>query len=158
MTFGDHCRDGCLVAGGSLADDRSLSGEHGPAWLAGGIRAVTSNRPSRQRQRVRPLPPGQTLFSPDASPVRAAAERRSARPLLFLHQLPTWVAPLVLVGLLIAGLAVRGPVGAIALIGVAAVLGWLASLSWPRLPAAGRLGRVLAVAAMLALAAYQATR
>jgi hypothetical protein len=158
MTFGDHCRNRYRVTSGNLAGDRSFGEEHGPVWLAGGIRAVTSNRPSGQRKRIRPLPPGQTLFSPDASPVRAATERRSARPLIFLHQLPTWVAPLVLVGLLIAGLAVRGPVGAVALIGVAAVLSWLASLSWPRLSAQGRLGRVLAVAAMLAVAAYQATR
>jgi len=59
---------------------------------------------------------------------------------------------------LIAGLAVRGPVGAIALCVVAAALGWLAALSWPRLNSAGRLSRILAVAAMLAIAGYQATR
>ena len=119
---------------------------------------MTSSRPSRQRQRVRPLPSGQSLFTPNASPGRSAAERRSAKPLLFLHQLPAWVAPLVLAGLLIAGLALRGLGGAVALCGVAATLGWLASLSWPRLSAGGRLGRLLAVAAMLVLAAYQATR
>jgi hypothetical protein len=117
---------------------------------------VTSNRTSRQR-RVRPLP-GQTLYTPGASPARKAAERRSAKPLLFLHQMPAWVAPIVLAALLIAGLAMRGPAGAVALCGVAAVLGWLASVSWPRLSAGGRLGRLLAVALMLALAAYQATR
>jgi hypothetical protein len=115
-----------------------------------------SNRPTRQR--VRPLPKGDTLYTPDASPVRQAAERRSAKPLLFLHQLPTWVAPLVLVVLLVAGLAMRGPAGAVALCGVAAVLGWLAALSWPRLSASGRLGRVLAVAVVLAVAGYQASR
>jgi hypothetical protein len=115
-----------------------------------------SNRP--RRQRVRPLPKGDTLYTTGASPVRQAAERRSARPLLFLHQLPTWVAPLVLVVLLVAGLAMRGPGGAVALCGVAAVLGWLASLSWPQLSPAGRLGRVLAVAMVLALAGFQAAR
>ena len=115
-----------------------------------------SNRPTRQR--VRPLPKGDSLYTPGASPARQAAERRSARPLLYLHQLPTWVAPLVLVALLIAGLAVRGPGGAVALCGVAAVLGWLASLSWPRLSANGRLGRILAIAVVLAVAGYQAAR
>jgi hypothetical protein len=85
-------------------------------------------------------------------------ERRSATPLLFLHQLPAWVAPVLLAGLLVAGLAIRGPAGAIALCGVAAVLGWLASTSWLRLSAAGRAGRLLAVAVVLGLAAYQATR
>ncbi len=115
-----------------------------------------SNRPTRQR--VRPLPKGDSLYTPGASPARQAAERRSAKPLLFLHQLPTWVAPLALVALLIAGLAVRGPGGAVALCGVAAVLGWLASVSWPRLGASGRLGRVLGIAVVLALAGLQASR
>ncbi len=115
-----------------------------------------SNRPTRQR--VKPLPKGNTLYTPSASPVRQATERRSAKPLIFLHQLPTWVAPLVLVVLLVAGLAMRGPGGAVALCGVAAVLGWLAMLSWPQLSATGRLGRVLAVAMVLALAGLQATR
>jgi len=122
---------------------------------------VSGSRTARQRQRprsrVRPLP-GNTLYTPQASPARAAAERRSARPLLFLHQLPAWLAPVVAVVLLVAGLAVRGPVGAVFLVGVAAALGWLASMSWPRLSAGGRLGRLVVVAAMLGLAAWQATR
>ncbi len=61
-------------------------------------------------------------------------------------------------GLLVAGLAVRGPGGAVALFALAAVLGWLASVSWPRLSAGGRLGRLAAVCLLLALAAFQATR
>ena len=117
---------------------------------------MTSNRPSRQR--IRPLPKGDSLFTPDASPARQVTERRSAKPLMYLYQLPTWVAPVVLVVLLVAGLATRGPVGSVALCGVAAVLGWLASLSWPGLSAGGKLGRLLAVAVVLAVAGYQATR
>jgi hypothetical protein len=119
---------------------------------------VTSSRPTSQRKRPRPLPPGQTLFTPDASPTRAAVERRSAAPLLYLHQLPRWVAPILLVVLLIGGFAIKGPVGGLALCGVAAVLGWLASMSWPRLTLAGRASRLLAVAAVAGLAVYQATR
>jgi hypothetical protein len=119
---------------------------------------VTTNRPAGQRRRARPLPPGQSLFTPDASPGRATAEQRSARPLLYLHQLPPWAAPILLAGFLIAGLALRGPAGAVALCGVAVVLGWLGSISWPRLTAGGRLARVAAVVLMLALAGWQATR
>jgi len=121
---------------------------------------VTSNRATRQRQRprVRPLPPGTSLYTPDASNARASAERRSARPLMFLYQLPAWVAPVVAAVLLIAGLAMRGPAGAVALVAVAAALGWLALVSWPRLSAGGRAGRLLAVVVMLILAGYQATR
>jgi hypothetical protein len=115
-----------------------------------------SNRPTRQR--VRPLPKGDTLYTPAASPIRHATERRSAKTLIYLHQLPTWVAPLVLVALLVTGLAVKGPGGAVALCGVAAVLGWLGALSWPQLSAQGRVSRVLAVALVLALAGFQAVR
>jgi hypothetical protein len=118
---------------------------------------VTTNRRPR-KQRVRPLPRGNSLYTPDASAARQATERRSAKPVMYLYQLPTWVAPIVLTVLLIAGLAVKGPGGAVALCGVAAVLGWLASLSWPRLAAAGRLGRLAAVLVILAVAGWQATR
>jgi Family of unknown function (DUF6703) len=104
------------------------------------------------------LPKGNSLYTPGASPAREAAERRSAKPLLYLHQLPTWIAPLVMVALLVAGLAVKGPGGAVALCGVAAVLGWLATISWPRLSASGRLGRILGIAVVLALAGLQAAR
>jgi hypothetical protein len=98
------------------------------------------------------------MYTPGASPARQVTERRSARTLVYLHQLPRWVAPLLLVAFLIAGLTLRGPAGAVALCVVAAVLAWLASLSWPRLSASGRTGRVLTVAVMLALAGYQVTR
>jgi hypothetical protein len=117
---------------------------------------VSTNRPGRQR--VRPFPRGNTLFTPGASPARQAAERRSAKPLLYLHQLPAWVPPIVLAVLLVAGLAVRGPVGAALLCGVAAVLVWLACISWPRLSPAGKAGRALIIVVMLGIAAYQATR
>jgi len=117
---------------------------------------VSTNRPTRQR--VRPLPKGSTLFTPNASPARQATERHSARALLFLHQLPTWVPPVVLAVLLVAGLFVKGPGGAVALCAVAAVLGWLASVSWPRLAASGRAVRLLVIAMLVAGAAYQATR
>jgi hypothetical protein len=117
---------------------------------------VSANRPARQR--VRPLPKGSTLYTPNASTARQAAERRSARPLLYLHQLPRWVPPVVLAVLLVVGLAVKGPAGAAALCGVAAVLGWLAALSWPRLSAGGRAGRLLTVLVLIAIAGYQANR
>jgi hypothetical protein len=107
---------------------------------------------------VRPLPKGSNLYTPGASPTRQAAERRSAKALIFLHQLPTWVLPLVTVALLIAGLAVKGPGGAVALGGLAVVLGWLAAISWPRLSASSRLGRILGIVAVLFLAGLQATR
>jgi hypothetical protein len=68
------------------------------------------------------------------------------------------VPPIVLAALFVTGLAVRGLAGAILLCAVAAFLGWLAYLSWPRLAGPGRLGRVVAVAFLLGLAAYMAAR
>jgi hypothetical protein len=117
---------------------------------------VSTNRPGRQR--VRPLPKGSSLFTPNATPARQATERHSARSLLYLHQLPAWVLPVVLAVMLVVGLAVKGPGGAVALCAVAAVLGWLASVSWPRLTSSSRAGRVLVIAVVVGVAAYRAIR
>jgi Family of unknown function (DUF6703) len=98
-------------------------------------------------------------MSSNRSPsTRRSVEQRSAVALVYLRHLPRWVPPIVLAVLFVAGLAVRGPVGAAALCLVAAFLAWLGYLSWPRLAPAGRLGRVAVVAVMLALAAFQAAR
>jgi hypothetical protein len=100
----------------------------------------------------RPAPPR----SPSGA--RRAAERRSAVPLIYLRQLPTWLPPVILAALLVTGLAVRGWGGTVALCVLAAFLGWLAYLSWPALGSRGRLGRTVVIAVLLALAALQATR
>ncbi len=100
----------------------------------------------------RPAPPR----APSAA--RRAAERRSAVPLVYVRHLPTWVPPVVLAALLVTGLAVRGWGGAVALCVVAAFLGWLAYLSWPAQGGRGRLGRLVVIAVVLGLAAFQATR
>ncbi|MDR2985890.1 MAG: hypothetical protein LBV34_13730 [Nocardiopsaceae bacterium] len=109
--------------------------------------------PARGRQRrPRPLPPGNTLFTPDASPARTSIEQRSATALLWLHQLPPWLAPVLAVALLVIGLAVGGWGGALAFAALAVVLGWLALISWPRLSPHGRLLRLAVVAAVLVVA------
>jgi hypothetical protein len=107
---------------------------------------------ARRGRQPRPLPKGNTLLSPDASPGRQAVEQRSATPLLWMHQLPVWMLPVLAVGLLVAGFAVKGIGGAIALVVLAVVLGWLAAVSWPRLSAQSRLLRVIVVGAVLAAA------
>jgi hypothetical protein len=93
-----------------------------------------------------------------ASGARRAAEQRSALPLVYLRHLPRWLPPVVLGALMVAGLAVRGWGGAVALCVLAAFLSWLAFLSWPTLAGRGRLGRTVVIAALLGLAALQATR
>jgi hypothetical protein len=79
-------------------------------------------------------------------------------PLIYLRQLPSWLVPLVITALFVVGLAVRGWAGAVALCVVAAFVAWLAYLSWPALAARGRLGRVLAAAVLVGLAAFVVTR
>jgi hypothetical protein len=100
---------------------------------------------------IRPITPG-------ASETRQAVERASARPLIFLQQLPRWVPPIAVLALLITGLAVPGWIGAVAFVLVAAFLAWLGYLSWPTITASGRLLRIAAVAGLLVAAALQAVR
>ncbi len=115
---------------------------------------MSSNRPIRPR-RPRPLPKGDTLFTPDATPARQALEHRSASMLLWAHQLPPWLLPVLAAALLVAGLAVPGWGGATALLALAAVLAWLAALSWPRLSPPGRLLRAAAVGLVIAIAVFR---
>ena len=134
---------------------------------------VSANRPRRPHQpsdrpqSARPAASRADRGAPAASgapgagataPARRSVQQRSAFPLLYLRGLPRWLVPLVLAALLVAGLAVRGWGGAVALCAVAGFLGWLAFLSWPRAGGAARAGRLAAVACLLALAAYQASR
>ena len=111
-----------------------------------------------QRGKARPLPRGNSFYTPQASQARSSLERSSARPLVMLHQLPVWVVQIVLAGLLVTGLAVPGWLGAVALVLVAAFLGWLAALSWPRLGPGTRLLRVAAIVGLLVIAGIQAVR
>jgi hypothetical protein len=85
-------------------------------------------------------------------------ERFSARPLVFLTQMPRWVLLVVVLGLLVSGFAVPGLIGAVFLLLVAIFLGWLAYLSWPSINTAGRAGRVVAVVCMLVIVVWQARR
>jgi hypothetical protein len=91
-------------------------------------------------------------------PGRDAAQKRSAVPLAYLRQLPSWTIPVLSAVLLVAGLAIKGPVGAAALVLLLVFLGWLAYISWPKLDPAGRLLRVIILAGGLALAVWQALR
>ncbi len=121
---------------------------------------MSTNRDSRRpvqagrgrQRRPRPLPEGNTLFTPAASAARHSIEQRSATPMLWMHQLPAWLLPVLAVVLLVTGLAVSGWGGAIALCGLAGLLGWLAAVSWPRLSLYGRLLRVVAMAVILVAA------
>jgi hypothetical protein len=98
------------------------------------------------------------MYTPGASAGRRAVERRSAALLVYLHQLPRWVPPVVLAALLITGLTVHGIGGGIALVAVALVLVWLAVVSWPSLSPTGRVIRTAAIALVIAAAVVQVAR
>jgi len=84
--------------------------------------------------------------------LRDVVERHSATPVVFLHQLPRWVLPVIVGLLMLTGLLVKGWAGASAMTVLALFIGWFGYLSWPRLDLAGRLLRIGAVALLLALA------
>jgi hypothetical protein len=99
----------------------------------------------------RAVPEGERFFTPGATGLRKAVERRSAVPLTYLFtQVPRWVPPVVLVVLLLVGFAVASPLGGVAALVVLAFVLWLAYLSWPSLGAGGKLMRV-AMTTFLAL-------
>ncbi|WP_026122667.1 DUF6703 family protein [Nocardiopsis halotolerans] len=110
----------------------------------------------RRRDQGRPLPEGDSLYTPGAGRLRRAVEERSAVPLVWLHQRPRWLAPLVLGALFITGLMAPGPVGALCLLLVAAFFVWLAFLTWPSLNGQARAARVLMVVVVLVLAVARA--
>ncbi|QFG25682.1 DUF6703 family protein [Actinomadura sp. WMMB 499] len=80
--------------------------------------------------------------------LRAAVERWSAAPVVFLHRLPTWVLLVAVFALLVLGMAGTGVPAAAGLFVLALFLGWFAYLNWPALDASGRLLRVVAVTAL----------
>ncbi|WP_318272143.1 DUF6703 family protein [Microbispora triticiradicis] len=96
----------------------------------------------RSPRPVRPLPAGEHFFTPGAIGARRTVETKSAPLLVFLFQMPRWLAPVVLVALLIAGLVVPDWRGGVAVLPVLAFIAWLAYLSWPSLRPMGRLLRV----------------
>jgi hypothetical protein len=97
-------------------------------------------------------------MTPGAGPLRREIERRSAVPLVFLHQAPRWGVVLIVGGLLVVGLAVAGPIGFAALLLVALLMGWLSYLAWPQLKGAQRLIRLLSVLVVAGGACSQLVR
>ncbi|GIH29138.1 hypothetical protein Aph01nite_74480 [Acrocarpospora phusangensis] len=108
--------------------------------------------PARKPAAKRPLPVGEQFFTPGATGFRRAVEQRSATVLVFLYQLPRWVVPLVLVGLLLTGFVVADWRGGLAVLPVLGFVAWLGYMSWPSLRIGGRLLRV-ALATFLLLVA-----
>ena len=87
-------------------------------------------------------------------PEKSALRRQSAVFLLYVHQLPRWVPLVLMLALLAAALLLKGVLGAVFLVALAAILVWLAFLSWPTLRPGDRAFRVLTIVLVLGGAAY----
>lgn len=103
----------------------------------------------------RHLPKGDSFYTPGAGPLRHAVERHSAVPLVWLHNAPRWILPVVMALVFIGGLLLTGVIGAVLLGVLALFIGWLGFLAWPTLNSGARAMRVLVVAILLALGVLQ---
>lgn len=74
--------------------------------------------------------------------------------LVLLHRLPRWVPLMLMLALLMAALLLKGVLGAVFLVALAAILVWLAFMSWPALRPGDRAFRILTIVLVLVGAAY----
>ncbi len=75
--------------------------------------------------------------------------------LLLLRRMPQWVLFLVVLGLVVGGLFLTGPLAG-ALLGLVAIfLGWLLLVAWPRLTEAQRLVRGLTIVVLAGAAIWR---
>ncbi|RFS85583.1 hypothetical protein D0T12_11225 [Actinomadura spongiicola] len=84
--------------------------------------------------------------------LRAAIERRSAAPVVFLHRLPRWTLLVAVFALLVVGMVGGGWVAAAGLLVLAAALAWFAYLNWPALDGSGKALRIVALAILVGFA------
>jgi hypothetical protein len=88
---------------------------------------------------------------------RLSLEKASVRPLLALKSLPTWLVPVLLAVVMVAGLMIPTPWAGLLLLIPAFFLTWLLVLSWPLLSTSGRLLRVLVIAVLLGATWFRVT-
>jgi hypothetical protein len=88
---------------------------------------------------------------------RLSLEKASVRPLLVLKSMPTWLVPVLLAAVMVAGLMIPSPWAGLLLLLPAFFLLWLLVLSWPLLSTTGRLLRVLVIAVLLGATWFRVT-
>lgn len=100
----------------------------------------------------RPLPPGQTFYTPGAGRVRRKIERVSAPLLVYLHQLPRLMPIGALVVLLALGALLPPALAVIPLALAVLFVGWLSYLSWPAVSGSAKAIRLGIIALLVGLA------
>ncbi|MFI0354727.1 DUF6703 family protein [Actinomadura sp. 9N407] len=131
-----------------------VSAKPAASWSGTRYRVIAITGPSWHRtcRAARGRTLGRVNRPDEPSGMRAAVERWSATPLVYLSRLPRWALLVAIFGLLVAGMAGSGWVGATGLLVLLVLLGWFAYLNWPALGVPGRLLRVVALAAIAAFA------
>ncbi len=94
--------------------------------------AGTGTGRTSARGTKRPLPEGESFFTPRASPLRQQIERLSAPLLVLFHRLPRPVFGALPLLLLVLGAFLPVPFALVCLVLALLLLTWLAFLSWPR--------------------------
>ncbi|HZE67669.1 MAG TPA: hypothetical protein VE081_13615 [Sporichthyaceae bacterium] len=111
--------------------------------------------------RSRPGLPGSTsrrtppLVRPDVAEEKVVVNKvaaASAPALARLMGLPRFVAPIIALVVLFAGLAVGGVVGLALLLALAGTLGWFLAAFWPMTPTSGRVLRLSVVLGLVLIA------
>ena len=87
--------------------------------------------------------------------LRPSIERASLPLITRLSQLPRAVPFLLMLGLLVAGVVIAGPVGFVLMAVAATFVGWILYLSWPRLTGSERIMRLAVLLLAIALAVVQ---
>lgn len=111
-----------------------------------------SPRPGARQATRRPAP-RPTPAAPLPTPSRVAVA--TAPALARLGRLPKAVLPILVALGVVSGLALGGIAGLAIVLAVVGVLGWLLAAFWPMLPTSGRVIRVGALTALLAIAVIQ---
>ncbi len=112
-----------------------------------------NTRPAARPAARRPAPAPQPSAPPEPVVNRVAAS--TAPALARLSRLPKAFLPVLVAVSVIAGLALQGIVGLLILVAVVALLGWLLAAFWPMIPTPGRVIRVGALVAVLAIGVLQ---
>jgi hypothetical protein len=106
----------------------------------------------------RPLPQGNSFFTPQASPLRREVERASAPLLVLFHRLPRPVFGALPLLLLVLGAFLPVPIALVCLALALLLLGWLAFLSWPRASGGQRVMRLLVPGLVVLIAILRIAR
>ena len=76
-------------------------------------------------------------------------ETISAPLLTRLHLMPRWIFPVATTAILLLGLFIQGPIGAVFLAFLVLLLSWLLVLSWPVITTGSRLIRLAALGLLI---------